>query len=1328
MRIIVNICCKEGGLNRFGIVKNLVLLITVLSASISWAQSIQLSKPEIINARQGLPQAFVPAIVQDRLGFIWMATRDGLCQYDGYNFRIFQPSSNGRPALSSPGLTNLTMAPDGRIWISTDQRDLDCFDPVHETFENVSRQPYYKQAFGQDTLDAVYPDNHHQLWLIFRGRGLVRFDLRTHRFIRFTYQSGNPYSLASNFVNDVLEDKQNVIWIATQQGLDRYDPYTGRFSHFRHQPNQPQTLPEDAINRLYRRANGELWLCSPHHLTRWQPRTNQVVADPLVVNVPYMVLNHQIVTDSQGNDYIRINDQLMRYTNKSGLQLVTPVDIKRSIVALFIDQSDVLWVGTDLDGVYKFNLRAAPFNTHPYNHSFQQDLLTEWLTISANQLVAWPVGLSPYNIRATIDSTRHLWITQGDKAMYRVEGKRLQSVPFPVPLPDYKLDRPTPLATDPDGRIWVVHPNWSGYYQPSTGQWTQFPFPLQPAISSAMLQLVVDQQYLWIATAGAGLYRVNRHTGRIDQFKHQPHNAISLSSNGLYWISADPLDANLLWIGTFGSGLCRFDKRTGYCQRITTQQGLPNNVIYAAIPDRLGSIWVATNQGLGQLNRRTGQVRIYTQEDGLSADEFNRFHALLLPDGRIVLGGIQGITGFDPAHIRLDTFQPRVQLTDLFVNNRSISAQQALTNEPISKLTSLRLPHNQNFVTVRFAAMQYNRLGRTQYRYQLVGLDKDWIVTSRPEVIYTTLPPGNYQLRIQAANTAGQWSRHQYTLGIVIESPWWQTWWAWMIYVLLGIGLLWGFIRYRIQQIQNEQVRLNQQREAEQLRTVDELKTHFFANITHEFRTPLTLILSPVEALLTELRQSQYAERLSLIERNARQLLSLINQLLDLARLDARLMTVTPSQGHPDSVVANVLETFTDAAAKAHINLVYESQGGGLYSFDSDKLTHIVTNLVANALKFTSGTPDQPGQITVQLYLKDSLQLTVSDTGIGIPPDQLAHLFNRFYRINTQARPQSTGTGIGLALVKELVDLQQGTITVKSQLGLGTTFQLSLPYQSITHLHVSISTAASSDEQPTDTHSTELSEAESAVLLLVEDNDEMAHFISQCLPTTYQIQRAVDGLDGLKQAQQLMPNLIISDVMMPRMDGYQLCQHLKTDHSTNHIPVILLTAKVSVESRMHGLNLGADEYLDKPFHVAELQLRVHNLLTTQRRFREQIQTELHSPVIRSLSEPAHPFLQILYELLDQHLDNASFGAEELAQHADMSRMQLFRKLKALVGLPATDFIREYRLKQSIKFLQQGLSVSQTAYAVGFESPSYFGQCFRQQFGQPPSRFITKSIE
>ncbi len=1288
------------------------------------AQSIPGPVAQHITPRDGLPQAFVPTIVQDKQGFIWMATRDGLCRYDGYTFRRFDPSANGRTASSSPGLTNLALASDSAIWITNDQRDLNRFDPISETFTNLSRQPFFRRAFSHDTLDTFYPDRHNRLWLVFRRAGLVQLDAKTHQFRRFMHRPDDRYSLSSNTVNGVQEDSRGTLWVATEQGLDRFDEQTGHFQRFTPELPSVGAIPDRAIKHIYRRPNGELWLFSTNYLTRWSTRLGRTVGQSrLMIKQQDDWGGHQIVADSRGHEYILLNNRLFACRNDTLQPMVSP-DVAHLFISLFVDQSDVLWVGTNLDGVYKYNLRAAPFTAYPYRVSFQTDLLRNWLGVSTEQVANWPGKATSYNFRATTDSTGHLWVTTGNRSMYRIDGHTISDVPFPVPLADYNLERPTLLATDPAGQIWVIHPRWSGYYQPDTRRWVRFTHRLQPAIGSPMLQAVVDQNYLWIATAGAGLYRVDRTTGRIHQFGNKVTDTTSLSSNSLYWLSADPLDPNTLWVGTFGSGLCRFSKQTGQCERITIRQGLPNNVIYAAIPDRHGSIWLATNQGLAQLDRSSGRIRTYTQEDGLSADEFNRFHAVALPDGRIILGGIRGTTGFDPAQLQTDAFQPIVQLSSILVNNQLLTAGPFTQERPITGLSQLVLPYDQNFLTIRFAAMQYNRTGRTQYRYQLVGLNQDWVTTDRPEAIYTALQPGQYTLRLQAANTAGQWSRHQYTLSITVRPPWWYSWWAWLGYALAAFGLVWAYLRYRLRRMQERQQQLQQQQETEQLRQIDELKNRFYSNITHDIRTPLTLILGPAIGLIGELGQGPYGDRLRLIERNARHLLGLINQLMDLARLDANRTTLDLVRGQPDQAVDEVVKTFTDAADKRHIQLVYHPDTTATYWFDVDKLARITSNLIDNALKFTPATPAEPGQVTVRLRAntgqqQPGLYLSVTDTGIGIDPIHVPHLFDRFYRIGTDAK--LPGSGIGLALVNELVDLHGGTIDVKSQAGQGTTFHVYLPYQLA---EPDVADAVDTPAVP-DPDTITNSSAEPVRLLLVEDNDDMAQFIAQSFPNHYQIYRATDGQDGLTQANQLLPDLIISDVMMPGMDGFTFCNQIKADPVTDHIPVLLLTAKSTLADRMHGLQLGADDYLSKPFHVPELLTRINNLLTRQRRLHERLQATFAVPTSTSADQPdqpVHPFLERLHTILDQHIDQTDFGVDELADAVHLSRMQLHRKLKALAGASTTDFIRTYRLKQALPLLTSGLSVSQVAYAVGFTNPAYFSQRFREQYGKSPSTF------
>ncbi|WP_288429373.1 helix-turn-helix domain-containing protein [uncultured Spirosoma sp.] len=1314
----------------------LALLLGLVIVADLRAQPAQLPAPETITARQGLPQAFVPAITQDKRGFIWMATRDGLARYDGYTFKVFQPKNTPRPSLSSPGLTRLSISPDDYLWIQNDQFGLDGFDPLQETFVNLSREPAYQRAFAKDTLVDVYPDSHQRLWLIFRQSGLSCYDLKSRRFIHYSTRSKVP-GTQSAFA--VAEDGWNQLWLATDRGLSRFDSTTRQFIPVGYptRNDQARTPLTDPIRRLYRRPNGELWLCTNQTLTRWNPKTGHTVVYPLAGPNKRADWPQQITADSQGNEYLRLDQQLFRYTETQGLQALTPPGGAAMYVSLFIDRSDVLWLGTDLIGVHKINLRATPFHNTANRRSFIDDWLLNYVGLSTSQLPAWPKETTSYNLRTTIDKNGQVWFAAGGTPLYQLNPvtRQLTAKAGPIPLRDYLLERPTLLATDPDGQVWLAHPDWIGHYDAIRNQWVQFSTAIAPIIRSPMLKLVVDRQALWIATASAGLYRVSRQSGQIQQYQRDAHNPASISSNNLYWLSDDPLDANRLWIGTFGSGLCQFDKRTGRSIHITTRQGLPNNVVYAAIPDRWGSVWIATNQGMGQLDRHTGHIRIYRQEDGLINDEFNRFHAVSMPNGQIVLGGISGLVGFMPRTIRPDTFQPVVQLSDVLVNNRVWPLDSLLKPGGNGQLETLSLPYNQNFVTVRFAAMQYNRLGQAMYRYRLGGLSPDWVTTSRPEAIFTALPPGQYDLRIQAANTSGQWSRHVRQLRIDIGFPWWQTGWAYAGYSSLVIGLILTFSRFRNRQLRQRQDQLNQQREADQLRRLDELKTRFFANVTHELRTPLTLILGPTQQLKARLHGPENQQWLALIDRQAQQLLALTNQLLDLSRLEAGVVQVHAQPGDLVTFVAQLIESVRPEADRKGLTLGLTNElTRSRYRFDAEKLERITLNLLTNAIKFTR-------QGSVQVTLRGAVELVVDDTGPGLTDSEQARVFDRYY----QAKPSSAsapGSGIGLALVKELVTLQRGTVRVTSpwtDAHSGTRFVVSLPYQPVAELADSPQTGSASlsdtSSQPPAVPGN-LPPDMTPLILVVEDQADLRAFIGQTVADLGRIQLAEDGQVGWETALALGPDLIISDVLMPRMDGLALCRALKEDLRTSHIPVLLLTAKTTFNDRIQGLSGGADAYLTKPFHPAELQLQVGNLLARQQRQRAWLQGQFLRPdetpatslvtdestftVPTPTSDPS--FMDQLQAVLAQHISDPRFGVEELASALQLSRVQLYRKVKALTGFTVTELLRTYRLGQARQQLRTTASVADVAEAVGFESTSYFSRCFREQYGLTPTAY------
>jgi signal transduction histidine kinase/CheY-like chemotaxis protein/ligand-binding sensor domain-containing protein len=1319
------------------------------------AQPVHFPQPELITDRQGLPQAFVPTILQDRQGFIWAATRDGLCRYDGHRFKVFQPDPDGSPSLSFAGLVQIELDRHGRIWIVSERGDIDLFDPHTEKFTNFSRQAAFRRLVKPGTTYSLRIDRKDRLWLLEVGNGVICWDTNKKRGRRFHHQPHQAASISSDGVYDVSEGADGTVWLATANGLDRFEEATLSFKHLRHQPGNPQSLPEDSLcNVRLRPATGELMLISRHYLTLLQPQTGQLRSYRLPAQGIEWLGTH-VTIDQQGAVYFEQHNILFRFTDRHGVQIVTRWNERNNGgSSLLIDRTNVLWVGTEGAGIRTYDLQPNPFQKRPYRRSFYQDLLTSdslGLPPVSPAALARLTGLSSYNFRSTYDTQDRFWFNVGSSDLYRLDQKMGKTEHFPLPIlfrDDSPINIPCPMITDSRGRVWAVFDAVAFWFNEQTGQWVRFPYPIPGGNISPITELVVDEQALWLASRAGGLWRVDRRSGRTQQFVNHPGDSTSLSSNSLYAISTDPADANRLWIGTFGNGLCLFDKRTGRFRRFTTAHGLPNDVIYSVKPDRYGYLWMGTNKGLCRMNRRTFTTQTFTRDDGILADEFNRNHYVQFPDGKLLMGGLEGFTIFYPQQIGQDVFEPVVELTELKINNEVIepdlpSADSAgittspprslLGHLPIQATNQLTLAHNQNYLTIRFAALQFNRPAKNRYRYRLEGLEETWTETIRPEAIYTNLPPGDYTLVVNASNTSGRWSRHVRKLGLTIQPPFWATWWAIMLYSLVGLGIAWGLLQMYLNRIRlNQTIRLRQQ-EADQLRAIDAIKTNFFTNITHEFRTPLTLILAPTEQMASENPDPTNQRRLQTIEQNARQLLGLINQLLDLSKLEASVMPIHESRGNLTEFISHWLNPLTDQAITQGIRLLFTSDVNGDYWFDAEKLERIVYNLTANALKFTKA-----GTITVSLTdASGRIRLTVADTGVGISAQHLPHIFDRFYQVGDTASRRTgsvgdtnatPGTGIGLALVQELVQLQGGQISVESQPDQGTTFVVELPYRQVETSEAAPDGMVDRNREASADAWTATDESDEPRLLVVEDNDELARFIAESLPQNYRIRRAVNGRDGLEQALEHLPDLIISDVMMPLMDGFTLCSQLKTDLRTSHIPIILLTAKSSVENRLAGLSLGADDYLTKPFQLTELQLRVRNQLVSKQRQREWVQASLNNPHPASTATPAEaadPFLMRLYALFEANLGDSGFGLEQIMNELGMSRTNLFRKVKALAGLTAHELLRNYRLKQAAHLLRAGVSVSETAYQVGFESPAYFSKCFRELYQMSPSEFVSQ---
>lgn len=1070
-------------------------------------------------------------------------------------------------------------------------------------------------------------------------------------------------------------------------------------------------------------------ITSTEHASILDPATGRLKSYPFLVS-NQTVEAARFAADSKGNVFFSQYGNLYRFNDREGAACILERTSGASgVLGLFIDRSDVLWAGTIGSGIYKFNLKASLFYPRPYRQDFHTDVLKYGIGLPEDQLPAFPAEASPYNFRYAPDGQGRIWFNVGSNPCYRVDPatSKITKIPLPFPLDNKYSPSPVPLAADPEGRVWALHDSLVVWYDEPRKKWESFPHllrfpgsgkePRNTWNSTHRIHFVVDETALWVITDNKGMYRIDRRTGAQQHYLNDPSDPGSLSSNLLYCIFQDPDEPDILWVGTFGAGLCRFNKRTGKARTFNTRDGLPNNVVYAAIPDRNGKIWIATNRGLCRMDRKTSAKRTFTREDGLIADEFNRFHFLHLPDDRILLGGIEGITSFYPEEILDDSFQPEVEITGIRVNNQAVEPGPSSLIDSLSlqQLTELRLEHSQNSLSIEFAGLQYNSFKSIGYRFQLEGLDKDWVQAKRGEATYTNLDPGTYLLKLNTSNTTGAWSPHVRTLSVVISPPWWANPWAYLAYFIAAVYLGYALIRLYIKE-----------KEAQHLRTVDELKTRFFSNITHDFRTPLTLILGPVRQLKAsaEKQKAGHSRRqLDTIERNAEQLLQLVNQLLDLSKLEAGPLQVETVRENLMNFTRQLILSFQSQADEKGIRLAFESSGVDRdYNFDAGKLERILYNLVANALKFTG----KGGKIEVSLAgAEDGINIKVADTGCGIPAGKLPYIFDRFYQADPAHNFHEQGTGIGLSLVKELVELQEGRISVSSAVGKGTVFSLRLPcLPAATGEILSPETPKEVDFQA----KTIQNDTATPNILIVEDNPELAAYISDSLPATYKIALAGNGRDGWEAALSTSPDLIISDVMMPVMDGFGLCKEIKEDIRTSHIPVILLTAKVSHENRIEGLSYGADDYIAKPFHMEELQLKVKNILEHSKKYRDWVQSQLigHDvDITRNQAEEINPFLKKVFDLLEANLDNTSFGIDHLIDELGMSRMTLFRKVKVLTGYATGDLIRNYRLNRAKEFLKEGYTISETAYKVGFNSLAYFSKCFRDLYGMTPSEFVRK---
>jgi signal transduction histidine kinase/ligand-binding sensor domain-containing protein/CheY-like chemotaxis protein len=1332
----------------------------------------------------GLSQNAVQAIVQDSRGFMWFGTKDGLNRYDGYQFVVFRHDTFDSTAISDSEISALLEDKAGRLWVGTRGGGLSRFDRARERFDRFPsgpRRPITALAEDQDGL-----------WVGTDGEGLFRLG-HNGSFTRVVHDSASPNSLSDDRINALAVDKRGELWVGTEAGLDRLDRTTSgplRFMRYRSGPGLPTGLIDSSITALHEDARGRLWIGSIPGVSMLDSARSRITH----FYHRYRTFRYgwgealDLQVDGTGLVWVATSSELMRLDPATGAyryfmhDQLDPQGINSNLpTTIYRDRSDVLWIGTNGYGLNlhdpkanRFGLfrrpaafpgqrpsRQAGFSVYTL---FEDAARTIW--IDAGLLYRWnratgalatfetsndrPDDFGNTRVWGMVeDPPGVLWVG-GDRGLFRHEvatGRAQLYRHDPADLGGLKEQVVYDVFRDRDGTLWTVTENYlarladpkAGRFvshtykeRPTTGQWV-FPSTVQDA-----------DGFLWLGS-NDGLARFDPASGAFRHYTRDPARPTSISHNAIRAILPDPQNPRFLWIGTAGGGLNRFDRQTEEFLHITEKDGLPNNVVYGVLPDASGKLWLSTNKGIARFDPETRRFRNFDANDGLQSNEFNSGASFRSPSGELFFGGIYGFNYFRPEEIRDNPHLPPVVITGFRRGNRFETLRDSGTAlaTTISETDTLHLSYRDAVIGFEFAALEYSAPAKNRYAYRLVGFNDQWIESSAVRsATYTNLPPGRYTFEVRGSNNDGVWNESGVSLAIFIAPPWWQTRWAYALYALLVLSMLYAARQYEMNRLRLKSRLEIEQVEAAQLRELDRARSRLFANVSHEFRTPLTLTLGPLDDLRAGMHgplNPAMADQVELARRNAGRVLDLINEILELARVEAGHTAVKARPIDLGEFTAGIARTFVPFAERKAIAFEVTPPPAPVSVYaDPGHLDRILSNLLSNAFKFTP----QHGSVRLSVSADGgAARIAVRDSGPGIPAAERTRVFDRFHRVESTASNQP-GTGIGLALAKELVGLHGGSISVESEEGFGSTFVVSLP---LGRAHLADDQVAGDGTYASSgTHRTiqlpampgtpaaerPAVEEDVTTVLVVEDNEEVRAYVRQHLTPVYRVLEACDGETGLEMTKRLLPDLVLSDVMMPGMDGYALCRAIKSDPETAFIPVVLLTARAEHDDRLAGLREQADDYLTKPFDVRELTTRIENLIAIRRRLRGRFAAAIEAPAPSSeTADPAdEAFLARVRAAVQAHLSEENFSVEELARAVAHSRGHLHRRLRGLAGESPSDLIRRMRLERAAELLSaRAGSVAEVAYSVGFKSVAHFSNAFKERYGVRPSGFKQESF-
>lgn len=1320
-----------------------------------------------------LSNNYIIDIAEDKNGYIWFATEDGLNKLEGGVFSPFYKKDKGKSLnLTGNELNCLLDDPQKPIlWIGTQRAGLNAFN--YQTNEQIIFQHDPNDPHSIATNDvtdlAIAADGN--LWITTYWRGIEYLNKETRKFTHYNQET--VPDLPSNTIWTVIDDHKGSLYIGhAQHGMSILSIKDKKIKNFTYNKNDNKSLPSNNVQCIFKDNTGNIWVGTGRGLALFNPNTEEFIwlgeKNPSLSHLVYDIQQFNenqlwVATELGGIAIIDLSKTLFNTAEEIHVIQAgnNEYNLNNSTVrCLFQDSHQNIWAGTWGGGINFLSSDGALFKSFSYSPNSPESSLSTQIASAVcidKQGLLW-IGTDGGGINVLKDGQRiatyteesghlsgnsvqtalcdqkgNLWfgIFNGGIMYYNMQTKSFQQI-FPEKESTQDVRS---LFEDNNGTIWVGTSN--GVFQIDRESKKILQHMNANAPDNLVRSVIKDKKgQIWVGSFGRGIFLYASNGKRLKEF----NTYLNFPSNTINQIFED--SKGCIWAAT-GEGLVQIENSSPWKYKVYQRnEGLANTFIWASEEDENQNIWFSTNQGISCFVRNEGNIYNYDFRDNIPMASFTGRSVCKDKNGVMYFGSTNGLCYFTPSYILEKRQAPKAIIGKITAFEPLVSENSNETEISLINKENVRLKHLQNNFNISFSIQDYSLNERVEYAYMLKGLENSWYTVKDPNnVTFRNLPPGKYEFMIKTRIRNQEWSDEISSIEIIIAPPFWLSWWAKLLYLISGTALLFiGLWAYR-RKLNLEYLYESEKKSHEQEQELNDERLRFYTNITHELRTPLTLILGPLEDLVkSNTLSSKDHHRISVIHQSAVRLLNLINQILDFRKTETQNKRLCVTKGNLTNTVYEVGLKYKELNSKPDIQILIEAEEENMFLFfDKEIITMILDNLISNALKYTD-----KGYIRIRTeWVTENgiryAQLSVEDTGYGIGQEALTHIFERYYQ--ESGEHQASGTGIGLALVKNLVKLHEGDIQVKSLPDIGTTFYLRLLAENTypQALHGEDMHAGKQDVKEKYIEKLEISDPDRnarPIILVVEDNADIRDYIADSFTDLYEVKTAANGKEGLQIATECIPDIIVSDIMMPVMNGIMMCQKLKADMRTSHIPVILLTAKDSITDKEEGYQAGADSYLTKPFSASLLQSRISNLLTQRRLLSERFAIRPEKPEKQSMEKKRAIITESMNKLDKAFMDkitNAITESLATSENVDitvlsnvmcMSSSTLYRKVKALTGMSTNEYIRKIKMQLAEKYLLEGkYSISEIAFKVGINSSVYFRQCFKEEFGMSASEYL-----